>query len=56
MLLGGVDMKTGKVLVCDGLLAMFIIFGLSTCDKKFNTQKLVSKGSEKITSLASLYK
>ncbi|GEM_PF-3342412 len=48
--------RTGKILICDGIFAIVMIFAMSSCEQTFNTQKVASPGSEQTTTLASLCK
>ncbi|MBL7542166.1 MAG: hypothetical protein JNL11_00030 [Bdellovibrionaceae bacterium] len=47
-------MKTGKILVCDGLFALVIIFGLNSCDQHYSSKKPASPSSQQIMTLSSL--
>ncbi len=49
-------MRTSKVLLYDGILAIAMIFAISSCEQAFNTQKVVKISSEKIMTTATLFK
>ncbi|MBL7558141.1 MAG: hypothetical protein JNM24_20090 [Bdellovibrionaceae bacterium] len=49
-------MRTGKILICDGILALMMIVAMSSCEQFFNTHSVVTNSREHITTLASLYK
>ena len=49
-------MRKSKVLLYDGILAIAMIFAISSCEQAFNTQKVVKISSDRIMTTAALFK